>query len=123
MQRDTKQRGTILKVLKIADRPLSIEEILVTTRKIIPGIGIATVYRAIKSYLQNKKITKVNLPGCQQRYEVTSLEHNHHFWCRMCDKVFKVPGCSGKLNFNSPEGFQTELHEITLKGLCSECSL
>ena len=95
MERKTRQRGAILEVLEVANRPLSPQEILGSARLKVPNIGIATVYRAIKDFLQSDILSEVDLPGSLQRYEVKSREHHHHFWCRICDRVFKVNTCPG----------------------------
>ena len=123
MRRKSKQRRVILDVLVKANRPLSIKEILEHAEKKSPQLGIATVYRAIKDYLQSEDVSQVELPGNIQRYEIKHQSHYHHFWCRICDSVFKVEGCPGELNFQPPKGFKSEEHEVTFKGLCVNCIL
>ena len=121
MVRKTKQRDVIMEVLETATRPLSLQEILEMANEKAPKLGIATVYRAINDFLQNDKILKVELPGNTKRYQLKNDHHYHHFLCRFCNKVFKVEGCPGKLNFEPPKGFKTELHEVIFKGLCAQC--
>ena len=86
MVRKTKQRDTIIKVLEQSARPLSLQEIFNSANKENSKLGIATVYRAIKDFLQSGKILKINLPGTDHRYQLKSNEHFHHFWCRVCEK-------------------------------------
>lgn len=121
MERKTKQRGAILEALEVADRPLSTQEILGSARDKIPKIGIATVYRTIKDFLRMDVVTEVELPGNLQRYEVKSKDHHHHFWCRVCDRVYRVETCPGTLNFGPPAGFKAEEHAVTFRGLCATC--
>ena len=87
-ERKTKQRDCIFQALEEAGRPLSPQEILELSKIKISGIGIATVYRTIKSSA-NKKISEVLSAGSTVRYEVNAKDHHHHFWCRICDRVFK----------------------------------
>ncbi|NRA45847.1 MAG: transcriptional repressor [Oligoflexales bacterium] len=119
--RKTRQRGAILEVLEAEGRPLSTQEILKKAQNKIPNLGIATVYRTIKDFLDAGKVNEIELPGDSQRYEINHDHHHHHFWCRVCDRAFVINGCPGTLNFHPPEGFKTESHEVTFKGICAEC--
>ena len=121
MKRKTKQRDCIFQALEEAGRPLSPQEILELSKIKISGIGIATVYRTIKEFLQTKKISEVLSAGSTVRYEVNAKDHHHHFWCRICDRVFKVEGCPGQLNFSPPKGFKAEIHEVMFRGICATC--
>lgn len=119
MQRRTGQREAIKKALEEADRPLSPQEILEGARSHSPGVGIATVYRAIKDLADAEWLATVEMPGDAARYELSSKPHHHHFHCRKCDRVFEVYSCPGR--FEAPKGFVLEGHELLLKGLCPEC--
>jgi len=121
MERKTKQREAILEVIETEDRPLSPQEILKYAQERVPNLGIATVYRTVKEFLDAGQIASIELPGDSQRYEIIGKHHHHHFWCRLCDRLFDVDGCSGKLNIHPPEGFKTELHEVVFRGLCAGC--
>lgn len=121
IERNTRQRDAIRAAIISAKRPLSPTEILQAAADEVPGLGIATVYRTIKTLLEEKELSAVDMPGGQTRYEVAHLHHHHHFHCRKCDRVFEVEGCPGDLRSLTPRGFKTEHHEITLSGLCAGC--
>lgn len=121
MQRKTRQRETIVEVIGRADRPLSPQEILRLASKRLPGLGLATVYRAIKDLAADGQLTTVEIPGEPPRYEIAGKEHHHHFHCRKCDRVFEMNGCPGPLRALAPKGFKVEGHEILLHGLCDRC--
>jgi Fur family ferric uptake transcriptional regulator len=122
MERNTRQREAIRSALKAAARPLSPQELLAAASHEVPQLGIATVYRTIKSLLEEGDVVPVELPGGGTRYEAAHLHHHHHFHCRRCDRVYEVHGCPGDLRKLTPRGFKTEHHEIVLSGLCAECS-
>jgi Fur family transcriptional regulator, ferric uptake regulator len=105
-----------------AGHPLSPKELLEAARTHVKGIGIATVYRNIKSLHEEGWLTPVELPGEPPRYEVAGKGHHHHFHCRTCDRVFEVEGCPGNLLSVTPEGFHLERHEFVLYGLCVQCA-
>ncbi|MGA1531017.1 MAG: Fur family transcriptional regulator [Kiritimatiellia bacterium] len=121
MERKTRQRSTILGVFNETDGPLSPQEVLDKAQEQLPELGIATVYRNIKSFVEGGTLQSVPIPGQPDRYELAGKKHHHHFFCRQCRRAFEMQGCPGTLDDLAPEGFQTEGHEIYLYGLCREC--
>ncbi len=121
MQRRTQQREAIKKALGEAGRPLSPHEILEEARAHSPGMGIATVYRAVKQLVDADWLAPVEIPGEPPRYEVVRQDHHHHFYCRECGRVFAVQHCPGDFRRMTPRGFRLESHEVLLRGVCAEC--
>lgn len=119
--RDTQQRRAIRAAIEEAGRPLSPQEILETAKRTSPGLGIATVYRTLKSWVEAGGLTQVDLPGEAPRYEATGKKHHHHFHCRSCDRVFELEGCPEDLRSLTPPGFALESHEVVLYGRCAAC--
>lgn len=122
VERETQQRRAIRTAIAEADRPLSPQEVLAAARNRSAGLGIATVYRALKAGLGEGWLARVDLPGEAPRYEATGKRHHHHFHCRACDRVFEVTGCPGDLRAMTPDGFSLEAHEVVLYGRCVHCS-
>lgn len=100
---------------------MSPQEIFNVARRRVADIGIATVYRAIKDMLAEKRIVAVEVPGGPPRYESAGLPHHHHFLCRACNRLIDLPGCPGSLERLAPSGYSVEGHELTLIGRCAEC--
>lgn len=121
MERRTRQREAIWLTFERAARPLGPQEVLEMARSDVPGLGIATVYRNIKSLVAEGGLRSVELPGAPDRYEVAGKDHHHHFHCRTCDGVFEVETCQGDFDAITPQGFRLEDHEITLYGVCGAC--
>jgi Fur family transcriptional regulator, ferric uptake regulator len=119
--RKTKQRDAIHDVFHSVDRPLSPDEVRDEASKVIPGIGIATVYRNLKSLVESGLLKAVEIPGAAALYELANLDHHHHFQCQQCQKVFDIPGCPGNLQGMTPPGFRVTGHSITLYGNCPDC--
>jgi Fur family ferric uptake transcriptional regulator len=122
MKRQTQQRRLIRNVLERADRPMSPREIHRLAGKAMPGLGIATVYRTIKTMQDQADLALVEIPGEPPRFELTGKPHHHHFHCRQCGRVFEVHGCPGELRRLTPRGFRLEGHELMLYGRCSNCA-
>jgi len=122
MERKTSQRQAIKDAIRDADRPLTPGEVLKAARGAVPSMGMATVYRALKSFTEEGWLEPVEIPGEPPRYEVAGKPHHHHFYCRTCERVYEVQGCPGNLKAIAPEGFRLEGHEVLLYGLCEPCA-
>lgn len=126
MERMTRQREAVLSALRDAARPLSPAEILTAAQRTVPSLGLATVYRNIRALLAEGGLVAVPLPGQADRYEAVAkpdqVVHKHYFQCLVCDRVFPLEGCPGHLDEITPEGFEVEQHELTLRGRCGECA-
>ena len=122
MERNTAQRRAIHRSLEVAGRPMGPTEIFESAREQVPGLGIATVYRAIKQLLDDGFLAQVDLPGEPPRYEVSGKDHHHHFRCLNCRKVYDIEGCANSFGELLPRGFRLEGHELFLFGRCNECA-
>ncbi|MEM6822396.1 MAG: transcriptional repressor [Verrucomicrobiota bacterium] len=119
--RNTKQKSAIRDVLHEVSRPLTAQEIEKLAAKIVPGIGIATVYRAIKRLQEDREIAVVEIAGKAPLYELTDKGHHHHFVCNECGRVFDIEDRGENLDKMAPKGFQVDKHEITFFGKCDRC--
>ncbi len=122
MIRRTKQKEAIVSVLKKNHQPLTIEEIHRLAVKEVPSLGIATVYRTLKSLLEDQKIKVVELPGQPLHYEEAHKGHHHHFCCHTCHGIFELEKCPGNIHQLAPKGFEVTDHEIILYGACADCA-
>lgn len=122
MIRRTKQKEAIVSVLKKNHQPLLIEEIHRLALKLVPSLGIATVYRTLKSLQEEGNIKIVELPGQPLHYEEAHKEHHHHFCCNRCHGVFELEKCLSEIHQLAPKGFEVTDHEIILYGICSNCA-
>lgn len=104
-----------------AERPLIAQEVLARAQVHVPRLGIATVYRNLKSLHEEGWLRSVELPGEPMRYELAAMKHHHHFHCEQCGRVFDIPGCTAGLDTNVPQNFLVTRHEVVLYGQCAEC--
>ena len=123
-RRDTAQQRAIREVCHNASRPLSIEEIFDLAKSEVPSLGQRTVYRIVRRMEEDGVVVPVAVSGQSDRYELAEIaaSHHHHFHCTVCDRMFDVDGCVGKLAGLLPEGFTLEDHELTLRGRCESCA-
>ena len=75
--RDTIQRTAIRKTLTNSSRPLNVDEILEAGQVNVPNLGIATVYRNIKTMLAEGEIRAIGgagIPDCYVTMERSAPE-------------------------------------------------
>lgn len=124
MPRKTRQRDAIRAVMEEAGRPLGPDEIHRAAKRIVPSLGLATVYRRLKKLVTESDVEPVHLPDQPARYELRAAadRHHHHFHCESCERVFDVDGCLPGIADLAPPSFQVKSHEIVLYGVCAKCS-
>lgn len=121
MERDTSQRRAIRSVIQQAHGPLTPNEILDTARRSVPNLGIATVYRSVKGFIEEGWLAPVDVPGEPQRYEMADKGHHHHFSCDACGRMYDFHGCPPNIEKLVPAGFELGRHELFLYGRCPDC--
>ncbi|MDK2972057.1 MAG: Fur family transcriptional regulator, ferric uptake regulator [Candidatus Sumerlaeota bacterium] len=90
-------------------------------RKEVPSLGIATVYRMVKTMLEAGELQRIEVPGHPPRYEMRAKGLHHHFYCRKCDQLFSIKGSPRQVQSLVPKGFVLEGQDIVLYGVCEEC--
>ncbi|WP_119067497.1 Fur family transcriptional regulator [Rubrobacter indicoceani] len=124
VKRKTRQRDAIFGAIRGADGPLSVAEIHELAGRAIPGLGIATVYRNVRSLRDEGAITAVELPGEDPRYEPSGRGHHHHFRCTDCERTFDLEGCPVGVERGAtlPGGYRVDGHSLTFYGSCEDCN-
>jgi len=121
VERRTRQKSAIQNVLREHINPLTAAEIHQYALKSVPSIGLATIYRSLRSLTLEGQVTVVEIPGHAPRYERTDKGHHHHFVCRSCGRVLELEGCLPGVQKLAPRNFRVEDHEIVLYGSCDNC--
>ncbi len=121
MRRKTTQRTTIIDVFREHKRPLTVDEILMHSRKIVMTLNQSTVYRNLKILIDDGWLRRISHPSLGTLYERTGTGHHHHFHCRQCNRAFELPGCVLKEDNVAPDNFVVEDHEVFLFGICPSC--
>lgn len=122
IERDTRQKRAIRDVFEQAAGPLSADEVLANAKATIAGLGIATVYRSIRAFVDDGYLQPVDVPGRGSLYERADKDHHHHFLCTTCNGVFELEGCEAELKATLPRGFRAAGHEVTIYGTCAKCA-
>lgn len=124
MERNTRQREAIRRVLERSRRPMTPAEILASAQRTVRSVSQATVYRTLRALQSSGEIAAVELPGEPARYEHRHAadRHHHHFRCDRCARVFDLDGCATGIARLLPRGFSMSGHDITIYGTCAGCA-
>lgn len=120
----TKQRQTVLCVIRESDKHLTANEVFDDARRLLPGISFATVYNSL-NYLKNQGlIGEIKLGTDANLYDRKLTRHDHAI-CNNCGKLVDMELTIPKKLLEeaaSRSKFKPETIELTLRGLCPECS-
>ena len=81
----TSQQNSIYQVLDELGRPAPVKVLWELASNIVPGLGLATVYRALKALSREGKIANRS-GGPGSHYEKMRDEHTHYFVCEDCQQ-------------------------------------
>lgn len=120
----TKQRSTVLRVIRESETHLTANEVFDGARCLLPGISFATVYNSLH-YLKNEGlIGEVGFGTEAARYDRNLTRHDHAL-CNECGKLvdleLQIPGELVK-KAAALSKFEAGSVELILRGLCPGCS-
>lgn len=118
------QREQIYQYLCQSKEHPSAEMVYNDLRPEMPGLSLGTVYRNLKLLEELGKVRRVTSYQGSERYDAICCDHAH-FLCRRCGKLRDVCIANGEMLskvFPLEDGFRTEKFDLTLTGLCPDCS-
>ncbi len=120
----TKQRQAVLRAVRESDRHLTANEVFDDARRFLPGISFATVYNSLNYLIKEGLIGEIRFGTDAKLYDRNLSQHDHAI-CNKCGKLVD-------LEITLPDGllqdaadrsnFKAETIELTLRGLCPDCS-
>lgn len=124
--RRSRRREVILEVLAAERGHLSAEQLHKAAAKLLPGIGIATVYRSLKCLCGCGKVSEFIPADGVARYEPAGKRgHHDHLICTACGCFIEavdpeIERLQEKLA--ASHGFKPVSHKLEIYGLCSDCA-
>lgn len=120
----TKQRKAVLRAIRESDKHLTAAEVFDDARRFLPGISLATVYNSLNYLKKEGLIGEIRFGTDAKLYDRKLTQHDHAI-CNSCGRLVD-------LELTLPDGlleeaadrsnFKAESIELTLRGLCPECS-
>lgn len=119
----TPQRRHVYDVLmEKRDHPTATEVFLRAQRR-MASISLATVYNCLETMVGNGMVKAVHVDREPTRFCANLKEHGH-FHCTKCGHIADIAfGPSGESRgWELPPGYLITQQDVTLRGLCAECS-
>ncbi len=120
----TKQREAVLRVIRESDKHLTANEVFDDARRILPGISFATVYNSLR-YLKNEGLIGEIRFGTDAKLYDRKLTRHDHAICNDCGKLVDLEmSLPDRLLEEAADlsKFEAVSIELTLRGVCPECS-
>jgi Fur family ferric uptake transcriptional regulator len=89
-----------------------------------PHIGLATVYRALRSFAEAGVIDVLPHSASEACYRLCTDSHHHHLVCSSCHRVVELDDCELDdwiERKTAAEGFLATNHRLEVVGLCATC--
>lgn len=123
-RRITGRRRAIAAAADALGAAFTVDDLIEATRNLSPGVGAATVYRAVAAMEASGSLERVGMRENSALYvRCDHSGHHHHLVCTGCGKVARA-GCplSPAAKLEGQDGFIVTNHELRLYGLCAECT-
>lgn len=123
----TSQREAVFSIItNSTDKHLTAEEIYLKTKKIMPSIGLATVYRTLELFCNEGILQKFSLPDEAAKYELLAEDDDahYHYICLGCGKIYELPiqkEALNKMENNSVPDFVITKVSWWCFGYCKDC--
>lgn len=120
----TKQRQAVLQAILESEEHLTANEVFEHARRILPGISFATVYNSLRYLKQEGLIGEVRFGSGASLYDRKLTRHDHAI-CSKCGKLVDLELSLPNELLEEAAGrsrFEAEYIELTLHGLCPDCS-
>lgn len=121
----SRQKDEMLKLMRSGtlNHP-NAAEVFAAMKLLMPGIGIATVYRNLNAFVEAGMLARVSMAGEPDRFDYRLDSHNHAL-CVKCGAVFDfesntIKSLSKKLL--EQRGFRVSTADIFVKGVCEKCA-
>jgi Fur family transcriptional regulator, peroxide stress response regulator len=120
----TKQRRSVLRVIRESERHLTANEVFDDARRLLPGISFATVYNSLRYLTKEGLIGEIRFGKDANLYDRKLTPHDHAI-CTKCGELVDIEmehpqeliNRAAKISKVKPESL-----EFTLRGICSKCA-
>lgn len=124
-KRNTWQRQAVIEALNDSNEFRSAQKIHMDMVEKGEKVGLATVYRTLRSLAQDGAIDMLMAPDGESLYRRCDLDtHHHHLVCRRCLRSIEVTGSEMEELLNTlveKHGFADLEHSLEIFGICPQC--
>ena len=120
----TRQREVVLQVIRDAEEHLTANEVFDKAKQLLPSISFATVYNSLRYLKEAGHIAEIRFGNGASRFDSMTSRHDHAI-CTKCGKLvdMEIELPPEVVNYAAEfSKFKLESIELTLRGLCPNCS-
>ena len=120
----TEPRRAVAEMIAERNGHFTAADLVDEARRHHPGMGRATVFRALDLFTTLRLVERVDLPGGDHAYVACEPAHHHHAICTTCGRALDVEdlGLSEVLGeIGRRAGFRVTAHRLEIFGLCAAC--
>jgi Fur family ferric uptake transcriptional regulator len=120
----TRARRVVLEALHAMTGHATAADVVARVQANAPGVGRASVYRALDLFSQLGLVQASGLGGTVTTYVLTPAGHHHHLICVRCHKTVEFDECylaDWQQQLAERFGFQINGHLVELYGQCRDC--
>ncbi|MEL6442234.1 MAG: Fur family transcriptional regulator [Cyanobacteria bacterium J06621_8] len=114
----------IFDFLKQFQREIDAQDLHLELRLRGKKLGLATVYRALKTLHKQGSIQERKSAEGKSLYSAISFHQQHHLNCLHCQRSMVIDSCpiNGKLaHWSQSQEFKVYYHTLEFFGLCADC--
>lgn len=119
-RRYSRQRESILNVLRATRCHPDAEYVYGEVKKEIPNISLGTVYRNLGEMVKWGEIACIQTVDNRVRYDYNTQPHQH-FVCRMCGAITDLEIETDLEEQARAQGYEVEETQIVMSGVCPKC--
>jgi Fur family peroxide stress response transcriptional regulator len=117
----TPQRRQVYEVLMDKRDHPTATEVFIRAQKRMPSISLATVYNCLETMVGNGLVKAVHVDREPTRFCANLHEHGH-FHCTGCGHIADIEFSQNReKGWKLPDGYLVTQHDVTLRGLCTDC--
>jgi len=125
-RRGGRQRAAVSEFLADQDRFVSAQEVYAHLRERGNAIGLATVYRALQTMIDDGELDVLHGDDGESTYRrCGSDQHHHHLVCRRCGRTVEVADRAVERwadRVAERHGFTEVEHRVEVFGVCAACA-
>jgi len=120
----TEPRRVVAEAIAARDGHFTAAELVADARRRHPGIGRATIFRALDLFATLELVERVDLPAGDHAYVACDPSHHHHAICTVCGRSLDIDDLGlaevlAAIAWRS--GFRVSAHRLEVFGTCGTC--
>jgi Fe2+ or Zn2+ uptake regulation protein len=120
----TEPRRAMATLIEGRDGHFTTAELVTAARAAYPGLGRATIFRALDLFTSLGLVERVDLPDGGHAWVACDTAHHHHAICTRCGRSTEVDdlGLAEVLaEVAGRSGFRVATHRLEVFGTCAAC--